>query len=238
MIANKQFLSILFAVLLISAEWGAKCEVEKIPFVAEVGRYVIIHLDSWISSSTLSILRKKSSWDNLFLMHLMHLTKSSLWRTPIQVFWETRHSYKLRYSTMRIEKSLRLSTMVSEWPKMNLSIIWVLLLNQEQPSFCKIWRQVNSTWSDNLASVFIHLFWLPPKLKSSQNITTIASTNGCLLHQISSQLRPMIPFNSREVLLFVYSWNKTQLSTANTMSWRDWLKDTVVLLTIPSISKR
>ena len=146
MIANKQFLSILFVVLLISAEWGAKCEVEKIPFVAEVGRYTLFHLDSWISSSTLSILRKKSSWDNWFLMHLMHWTKSSLWRTLIRVFWETRHSYKSRYSTMRIEKSLRLSTMVLEWPKMNSSTIWVLLPNQERPSFYKIWRQVNSTW--------------------------------------------------------------------------------------------
>ena len=87
MIAKKQFLSVLFVLLLISAEWGAKCEAEKIPFVAEVGRYIIIHTGSWILSSTLSIPKRKSSLENSSLMPRTHWTKSSSWLTVILVFW-------------------------------------------------------------------------------------------------------------------------------------------------------
>jgi hypothetical protein len=36
---KKGFLAILFITLLLGSELGAKCEVERIPFVAEVGRY-------------------------------------------------------------------------------------------------------------------------------------------------------------------------------------------------------
>ena len=36
---DRQFWAVALVFLLISAEWGAKCEAEKIPFVAEVGRY-------------------------------------------------------------------------------------------------------------------------------------------------------------------------------------------------------
>lgn len=39
MAIGKQFWAVAFVLLLLSAEWGAKCETEKIPFVAEVGRY-------------------------------------------------------------------------------------------------------------------------------------------------------------------------------------------------------
>jgi hypothetical protein len=38
MIINKQLLSVLMVLMMISSEWGARCEAEKIPFVAEVGR--------------------------------------------------------------------------------------------------------------------------------------------------------------------------------------------------------
>jgi hypothetical protein len=38
MIRNNKFWAVALVLLLISAEWGAKCEAEKIPFVAEVGR--------------------------------------------------------------------------------------------------------------------------------------------------------------------------------------------------------
>ena len=38
MIKNNRFIAVLFIVLLVSSEWGAKCEAESIPFVAEVGR--------------------------------------------------------------------------------------------------------------------------------------------------------------------------------------------------------
>ena len=38
MAKNNQFWAIALVILLISAEWGAKCEAESIPFNAEVGR--------------------------------------------------------------------------------------------------------------------------------------------------------------------------------------------------------
>lgn len=45
MIRNNKFLAIVFIVMLSSTEFGVKCEAEKIPFVAEVGRYFSIHSD-------------------------------------------------------------------------------------------------------------------------------------------------------------------------------------------------
>lgn len=39
MTLGKQIWAVTLVLLLLSAEWGAKCETEKIPFVAEVGRY-------------------------------------------------------------------------------------------------------------------------------------------------------------------------------------------------------
>jgi len=61
MIKNNQFWALALVILLISSEWGAKCEAEKMAFDAEVGRYLSLHSDSWISSSTLFTHKKKSS---------------------------------------------------------------------------------------------------------------------------------------------------------------------------------
>lgn len=114
MLAKQQFLSVLFVLLLISAEWGAKCEVEKIPFVAEVGRYSLIHSDSWISSSTLSIPKRKSSLENLSLTRLTHSIKSSSWPTVTPAFWEIKPNFRSRYNTTKIGRLLKSSTMELE----------------------------------------------------------------------------------------------------------------------------
>lgn len=58
---KRGFVGILFIILILGNELGAKCEAERIPFVAEVGRYHSSNLDSWISSSTPSTRRKKFS---------------------------------------------------------------------------------------------------------------------------------------------------------------------------------
>jgi hypothetical protein len=42
---NSQIWAVALVILLISSEWGAKCETEQIPFVAEVGRYDNIDSD-------------------------------------------------------------------------------------------------------------------------------------------------------------------------------------------------
>ena len=61
MYINKHLVGLFLILLILGSELGAKCEAERIPFVAEVGRYFPYYLDSWTLSSTRSTLKKKFS---------------------------------------------------------------------------------------------------------------------------------------------------------------------------------
>lgn len=238
MLAKQQFLSVLFVLLLISAEWGAKCEVEKIPFVAEVGRYSKIDTDSWISSSTLSIPKRKSSLENSSLMRLTHSIKSSSWPTVTRAFWEIKQNFRSRYNMTKIGRLLKSLTMELEWPRTNLLIIWELSLNQVPPSSYKTSKLENSTLSDSSVSASILLSSWLPKSKSFLNITTTINTNGYLLPPTYSQYSLTIQSNSREVHWLDFTWKRTPLNTASMTSLEDSLRGTAVLLIIPFILRK